>query len=206
MERKNTLAGIKNFVPSKKMGQNFLTDDSVAQSIVSLINVGQYDLVIEIGPGTGMLTQYLVQFNRKVIAIELDKRLAEKLHTKLEKYTNLEIINNDILQTDLVKLSADYKEVVLVSNLPYSISTPMMLQFLKQDKIKPFYCMLQKELVNRLIAKPNTKEYGSISVLVQYYAAITKLLEVPPQSFTPAPKVDSNVIVINKLDKHFDSK
>jgi 16S rRNA (adenine1518-N6/adenine1519-N6)-dimethyltransferase len=195
---------IKNFVPSKKMGQNFLTDNNIAQTIVNLIDVAQYDLVIEVGPGTGALTQYLVQFNHKVIAIELDKRLAALLKHKFNLYANLEVINDDILNIDLTQLTASYKRIVLVSNLPYSISTPMLIKFLKQEKIKVFYCMLQQELVDRLIARPATKNYGSISVLLQFYAIIGKLLNVPPQSFTPIPKVQSNVIVISKLNKSFN--
>jgi 16S rRNA (adenine1518-N6/adenine1519-N6)-dimethyltransferase len=204
MKKQPHFIKIKNFVPSKKMGQNFLTDDNIARSIVNLINVAEYDLVIEIGPGGGALTQYLIQFNRKVIAVELDKRLAEQLRHKFSRYVNLQIINDDILEIDWIALTKPFKRVVLVSNLPYSISTPMILQFLKQDKVLIFYCMLQQELVDRLIAKPGTKNYGSISVLVQFYTTISKLLNVAPQSFTPCPKVESNVIVMNKLQQTFD--
>jgi 16S rRNA (adenine1518-N6/adenine1519-N6)-dimethyltransferase len=206
MNKQQKLKKNKNFVPSKKMGQNFLTDKNIARGIINLVNVEQYDLIIEVGPGMGALTQYLVEFNRKVIAIELDKRLAAKLKTQFIQYSNLEIINNDILQVDLVKICKDYQRIVLVSNLPYSISTPMMLKFIKQNKISTFYCMLQKELVDRLIAKPNTKDYGSISVLMQSYTNVAKLLNVPPQSFTPAPKVESNVIVINKNENQYDEQ
>jgi 16S rRNA (adenine1518-N6/adenine1519-N6)-dimethyltransferase len=204
MNKRQNFPNIKNFVPSKKMGQNFLTDRNVAQNIINLIDVDAYDLIIEVGPGMGALTEYLVEFNHKVMAVELDKRLAAKLTNKFKQYDNLEIMNHDILQVDLEKISSSYKKVVLVSNLPYSISTPMMLKFLKQNKIQTFYCMLQKELVDRLIARPNSKEYGGISVLMQTYADIANLLDVSPNSFTPPPKVESNVIVINRNDKTFN--
>jgi 16S rRNA (adenine1518-N6/adenine1519-N6)-dimethyltransferase len=206
MDKQKKFKRIKNFVPSKKMGQNFLTDDSVARSIVDLIDVGEYDLVVEVGPGMGALTQYLIQFKQKVIAIELDKRLVEQLQHKFDKYSNLQVINDDILEIDLCQLVTEYKRVVMVSNLPYSISTPMLFQFFKQNKIQTFYCMLQRELVDRLIAKPGSKNYGSISVVTQSYVTIAKLLNVSPQAFSPAPKVESSVIVMNKLAKNFDEK
>jgi 16S rRNA (adenine1518-N6/adenine1519-N6)-dimethyltransferase len=196
----------KNFVPSKKLGQNFLTDDNVAQEIVNLSQIQNYDLVIEVGPGRGALTQHLVTFNKPLIAIELDKRLAEDLKTKFHQYPHLQIINNDILEVDLLEISKDYKQVLLISNLPYSISTPMILKFLKQNKITSFVCMLQKEVVDRLIAKSHSKTYGAFSVLVQYYASIAKFLNVAPSAFAPIPAVESQVVLMSKNKLIFDNR
>jgi 16S rRNA (adenine1518-N6/adenine1519-N6)-dimethyltransferase len=204
MDNKTQPIQLNNFRPSKKMGQNFLIDEQIARSIVNLAKASDYDLVIEVGPGIGILTQYLIQFNHPVIAVELDRRLASLLKSRFSHHKNLQIINNDILKVDLAKISEPYQRVLLISNLPYSISTPMMLHFLKQNKIQIFYCMLQKELVDRLIAKPENKAYGSISVLIQYYANIAKLLDVKPSAFDPQPKVDSNIIAIQKNQRAFD--
>jgi 16S rRNA (adenine1518-N6/adenine1519-N6)-dimethyltransferase len=190
------------------MGQNFLVDLNVAQQIVKLVKPNNYDLVIEVGPGNGALTQYLVKTSNKMIAIELDKRLTESLRKQFNQYKNLEIINDDILNVSLSNIAQNYQNVLLISNLPYSISTPMLLHFLNQNTINVFYCMLQKELVDRLIAKPSHKTYGAISVLMQYYATINKIMNVDAQTFFPSPKISSNFILIKKHDdsKRFDVK
>lgn len=189
------------------MGQNFLIDEDIAFNIVDLAQINNYDLIIEVGPGRGALTKYLAQSHKSIIAVELDKRLAEHMLLNFKSHPNIKIINDDILKIDWIKLIGGYKKILLISNLPYSISTPMLLKYLKQNKITSFVCMLQRELVHRLIAKPNTKEYGSISVLVQYYTTVKKILDVPNNAFIPAPKIDSNVVSINKINKHsFDER
>jgi 16S rRNA (adenine1518-N6/adenine1519-N6)-dimethyltransferase len=166
MGKQSTYFAIKNFFPSKKMGQNFLIDENIAQKIAKLVDKDCFDAIIEVGPGGGILTKFLVLYNKPLIAIELDKRLASTLHNQFRKYQNLEIVNDDVLKIDLIKLAHHYVNPVLLSNLPYSISSPMILKFLKQDKIKTFYCMLQKEMVDRIIAKPGSKGYNAFTVLV----------------------------------------
>lgn len=149
------------------MGQNFLIDENIAQKITNLIHADTYDAIIEIGPGGGVLTKFVVLYNKPLIVIELDKRLADGLIKKFKSYRHFQLVNNDVLKVDLGKLTEAYVNPVLLSNLPYSISSPMMLHFIKQNKIKVFFCMLQKEMADRISAMPSTKSYNALSALVQ---------------------------------------
>jgi 16S rRNA (adenine1518-N6/adenine1519-N6)-dimethyltransferase len=192
-----------NFRPSKKMGQSFLINSTIAKEIVDLINFNDHDCVIEIGPGKGALTKYLVNKPLNVVAIELDKRLSEYIK---QTYKNIEVINDDVLKVDLNNILKKYKNPILLSNLPYSISSPFLFKYLSLQSSPIFICMLQKEFIERLIAIPKTKQYGGLSVVSQTYASIENLLFVDKNNFEPKPKVDSIVIRIQRNDQEFDNK
>jgi 16S rRNA (adenine1518-N6/adenine1519-N6)-dimethyltransferase len=194
---------IKKFHPSKRMGQNFLINKSIANQIVNFIDFNKHDCVVEIGPGKGALTQILTNKPIKVIAIELDKRLAEYIKNKLP---NIKVINDDVLKINLEELILNHKNPILLSNLPYSISSPFIFQYLKLKNSIDFICMLQKEYVDRLISKPNSKQYGALSVVVQTYLNITKLMTVDRTNFDPKPEINSTVIMIKKKTKLVNEK
>jgi 16S rRNA (adenine1518-N6/adenine1519-N6)-dimethyltransferase len=186
---------ITNFHPSKKMGQNFLINKNIAQRITNLIEYQNHDCVVEIGPGKGALTEFLVDKEIPVIAIELDKRLAEYIKTR---HKTIQIINDDVLKIDLNKLLQNYKKPILLSNLPYSISSPILFKYLTLERRYPFVCMMQKEFVDRLMASPKSKTYGALSVICQTYLDIEKKLQVEKTNFIPQPEIDSVVILINR--------
>lgn len=186
---------IQKFHPSKKMGQSFLIDQNISKKIVNLINLKNHDCVIEIGPGKGALTQFLVNRDSKIIAIELDKRLAEFIK---KKYPQIQIINDDVLCVNLDEILSQHINPILLSNLPYSISSPFLFQYINLENTPKFICMLQKEFVERLIAKPNTKQYGALSVIAQTYLQINKKLSVDKKCFSPQPKINSEVVEIEK--------
>jgi len=189
------------FNPSKKLGQNFLIDEQVSNDLVKTIDFNSTNCIVEIGPGLGAITKLLIAHKIPMIAIELDKRLAEYISNK---FKDIKVINDDCLRIDYKKITKEYSKPIIVTNLPYSISTLMIITFLKQDKIKTMYCMLQKEVVERIIAKPRTKEYNNFSVLCQFYSSIQKLKFIDKKSFNPVPKVDSMFIVIEKNNKKYD--
>ncbi|MDR2636263.1 MAG: 16S rRNA (adenine(1518)-N(6)/adenine(1519)-N(6))-dimethyltransferase RsmA [Mycoplasmataceae bacterium] len=191
-----------NFNPSKKMGQNFLINEKICKNLVDSINFTNVDLIIEIGPGLGAITKYLNMHNVPITAIELDKRLSEFVHTK---FTNINLINNDVLKVDFNELTAKYSSPIIVSNLPYSISSIVVIKFVKSN-IKTMYCMLQKEMVLRLLAKKSTHEYNAFTVLLQTYANIKKITDVSKSNFLPPPNVDSIFIVIEKNNLTYDEK
>jgi 16S rRNA (adenine1518-N6/adenine1519-N6)-dimethyltransferase len=191
-----------NFNPSKKMGQNFLINKNICEELVNSIDFSKVDLIIEIGPGLGAITQFLVNKTKKMIAIELDKRLAEFI---TNKYPSIELINNDVLKVEFDKLIADYKNPIIVSNLPYSISSLIIHKFIKSD-IKEMYCMLQKEMVDRLCAKPKTHEYNNLTVLLNSYTNITKIMNIGKNNFLPPPNVDSIFIKIEKNSEIYNEQ
>ncbi|MCV3728722.1 16S rRNA (adenine(1518)-N(6)/adenine(1519)-N(6))-dimethyltransferase RsmA [Ureaplasma miroungigenitalium] len=201
----------ESFVPSKKMGQNFLLSNQIKKQIVQAADISSEDLVIEIGPGLGAITEFLVQEAKFVQAIELDKRLFNHL-TKNIKEANFSIINNDVLKVDFDALVAELKskmqfnDVKVVANLPYSISSKIIEKLIKTTSIKYSYVMVQKEMADRVTAKVNTKDYNAFSVFVQLFANLKTLFHVHPKNFYPAPKVDSSVIMIENHDvcEHFD--
>jgi 16S rRNA (adenine1518-N6/adenine1519-N6)-dimethyltransferase len=194
-----------NFNPSKKMGQNFLINPEVQKGIVDKIDFNGVDCVIEIGPGYGAITDYLIDKTPKLICIELDKRLAEHIAKRYKDKSNFELINNDVLKVDFNKLTKNYSHPIIVSNLPYSISSLVIIQFIKSN-IKDMYCMLQKEMVERIIAKPKTKQYNAFTVLLARYAKIEKLLNVGKNNFIPAPEVDSMVVSLIKSGESYNEK
>ncbi|GAA0728567.1 16S rRNA (adenine(1518)-N(6)/adenine(1519)-N(6)) -dimethyltransferase RsmA [Clostridium malenominatum] len=187
---------------TKSLGQNFLIDDSVLRDIVAGAEVANEDFVIEIGPGVGTLTKELLKKAKKVLAIELDSDLIPILQEELKEYDNFEIINKDVLKVDFEELLKDEDPVKLVANLPYYVTTPIIASLLKgKYKFKSLTIMIQKEVGERIAAEPNNKDYGSLSLLVQYYCDVRTIRKVSPSSFIPKPKVDSIVVRLDKLDK-----
>lgn len=191
-----------NFKFTKSLGQNFLIDDTVLQDIVNSADVSDEDFVIEIGPGVGTLTRELLERAKKVCSIELDSDLIPILEKELSDYENFEIIHRDALKVDLNEVIGEEKSVKVVANLPYYVTTPIIARMLKENyKFKSLTIMIQKEVAERIDSEPNCKEYGAISLLVQYYCDTKIIRTVPPTSFVPQPKVDSIVIRLDKLDK-----
>lgn len=204
MEKLNTKEVVKkyNFKFTKSLGQNFLIDDKVLDDIVEGANVSKEDFVIEIGPGVGTLTKELLAKAKKVCAVELDSELIPILQEELEGYDNFELIHKDALKVDFNEIIGEEESVKVVANLPYYVTTPIIARMLNEDyKFKSLTIMIQKEVAERIDAEPNCKEFGSISVLVQYYCDTKIIRTVPPSSFVPQPKVDSIVIRLDKLDK-----
>ncbi|MGD0021494.1 MAG: 16S rRNA (adenine(1518)-N(6)/adenine(1519)-N(6))-dimethyltransferase RsmA [Smithellaceae bacterium] len=192
--------GIK---PEKKLGQSFLLDGNIIRKIATAAQITKEDIVVEIGAGIGVLTEILAQEARKIIAVELDKNLVEVLKEKLAPYSNAEIHCGDILKYDYRVLAKRYKsKVKVVGNVPYNISSPVIFHLLSFSSIiSDFTLMLQKEVVQRLAAAPNNKSYGVPSVLLQMFASVEKIFDVPASCFYPRPKVESAVIRGAFLDK-----
>lgn len=188
---------------NKSLGQNFLINDHVVEKIVEGAEISKEDLVIEIGPGLGTLTNELLEKAGKVIAIELDKRMIEILTDRFDLYNNFELINEDVLKVNLDKiirenLKDSIKKAKIVANLPYYITTPIIMKLLEEKlPIESITVMIQKEVADRLIDVPGGKSSGAITYAVYYYAEAQEILEVEPNSFIPEPAVDSKVI---KLD------
>jgi 16S rRNA (adenine1518-N6/adenine1519-N6)-dimethyltransferase len=179
---------------SKKLGQNFLIDEHVVRSIVEAANITDGDAVLEIGPGIGTLTQGLAEAGANVTAVEIDRRLIEVLAKTLEGYDNIRVVHGDILKINIAEevMAPRYK---VVANLPYYITTPIIMGLLEaRMPIDVLVTMVQKEVALRMVAVPGTKDYGSLSVAVQYYTKPEIMFKVPPASFVPPPAVDSAVI------------
>ncbi|MBK1811673.1 16S rRNA (adenine(1518)-N(6)/adenine(1519)-N(6))-dimethyltransferase RsmA [Clostridium sp. YIM B02505] len=191
-----------NFKFTKSLGQNFLVDDSVLQDIVDGAEITEDDLVIEIGPGVGTLTVELLKKAKKVIAIELDDELVPILQNELGDNPKFQLIHKDALKVDFNELIGEEKNVKLVANLPYYVTTPIIVRLLNEGyNFKSLTIMIQKEVAERINSEPNCKEYGSISVLVQYYCDTRIVRYVSPESFIPRPKVESIVIRLDRLEK-----
>ena len=191
-----------NFKFSKSLGQNFLIDESVLTDIVEGAEVNDEDLVIEIGPGVGSLTSKLLCKAKKVVSIELDNDLIPILQTELGEEPNFKLIHNDALKVDFNEIIGEEKSVKLVANLPYYVTTPIIARLLKEDyKFKSLTIMIQKEVAERIDAEPNCKEYGALSLMVQYYCNTKIVRRVAPSCFIPRPKVDSIVIRLDKLSE-----
>ena len=190
-----------NFKFSKSLGQNFLVDDSVPRDIVSGADVNKEDLAIEIGPGVGTLTAQLLKTAKRVVAIELDNDLIPILEQELGGNPNFTLIHNDALKVDFNEIIGDEQSVKLVANLPYYVTTPIIVKLLKEKyNFKSLTIMIQKEVAERMAAEPGNKDYGALSLLVQYYCNTEIVRKVPPACFIPRPKVDSIVIRLEKLD------
>lgn len=188
------------FKLTKSLGQNFLTDKFVIEDIIDGSDISEEDLVIEIGPGIGVITYEAAQIAKKVIAVEIDKNLIPILKETLGEFDNVEVVNKDILKTDVNELIGDEKRVKIIGNLPYYITTPIIMKLL-EDKVNAdsITIMMQKEVADRIKAKPGTKAYGALSIAVQYYCSIEKVTDVPRTSFVPNPNVDSEVLKLNIL-------
>ena len=195
------------FKPSKKMGQNFLIDIGTIDQIISIIKDYKCDAIIEIGPGLGAITKFLCKLDIDIHLIEIDKRLFEYLHNHYSNKPKVKLYCNDVLRFNLDDIATKYKNCIIVSNLPYSISSLILLQFLQTRHIQTMFCMLQKELVDRIISKPHSSKYSSFSVIMQKYSNIESLIKVTKNCFIPSPDVESNFIRIEKKrDIQFDYK
>ena len=189
----------------KGFGQNFLIDTNVLDNIADAAGITSEDTVLEIGPGFGSLTQTVAERAKKVISLEIDTKLIPILNETLADYNNIEIINKDVLKCDIDELSReknDGKPFKVVANLPYYITTPIIMDMLeKHSAVTSMTVMVQKEVAERMSAKPSTKDYGAITVLCQYYTEPSIVANVPASLFVPPPKVDSAVLKLKVLDK-----
>lgn len=198
----NTFLQDKKFRPSRKMGQNFLINPKIKQMIVDAADLQPNDVVLEIGPGVGAITSFLLMNKIKLIALELDKRLAELLAAKFKGYQNFNLKNVDALKVDWTDILKEVTQqpVKLVANLPYSISSLLVLKIIQTPNVQSAVIMVQKEMAERLNAKVGTHAYNMFSVLVQLYLKTEKLFDVGPNNFSPKPKVDSAVIRLTKIE------
>lgn len=199
----------------KKYGQNFLRDDSVVSKIVNESNIPDNTLVIEVGPGAGILTKFLACSARNVLCYEIDRDLESTLNTNLKNYTNVDIIFDDFLKRNIVDDISNYAydQIYFISNVPYYITTPILMHIMESGlNIDKIVMMIQKEVGDRFAAKPGKKEYSSITVFLNYYYQIKKLFYVSREEFVPKPNVDSvvislerkeNVAVLNDDEKFF---
>lgn len=203
----NTIAILKkyDFTFQKKFGQNFLIDTHVLEKIVDAADIGKDDLVLEIGPGIGTVTQYLCEAARQVIAVEIDRKLIKILRDTLSAYDNVEVINEDILKVDIAALVEEKnggKPIKVVSNLPYYITTPIIMTLLeKRVPVTDMTLMMQEEVARRMQAVPGSKDYGALSLAVQYYSVPYIAAFVPQNCFMPRPNVGSAVVNLKCHEK-----
>lgn len=201
----NTIAVLQkyNFNFQKKFGQNFLIDANILDKIIKEAEITKDDCVLEIGPGIGTMTQYLAEHAREVIAVEIDKNLIPILQDTLSAYNNVTVINEDILKVDVAKLAEEKnggRPIKVVANLPYYITTPIIMGLFESGvPLDSITIMVQKEVADRMQVGPGTKDYGALSLAVQYYAKPEIVLTVPPSCFMPRPNVGSAVI---RLTRH----
>ncbi|HIZ14144.1 MAG TPA: 16S rRNA (adenine(1518)-N(6)/adenine(1519)-N(6))-dimethyltransferase RsmA [Candidatus Mediterraneibacter stercorigallinarum] len=201
----NTIAVLQkyNFVFQKKFGQNFLIDTHVLDKIIRAAQIEEDDCVLEIGPGIGTMTQYLACAARRVIAVEIDRALIPILEDTLDGYENVRIINEDVLKVDIAKLAEEEnsgRPIKVVANLPYYITTPIIMGLFENHvPVKSITVMVQKEVADRMQTGPGSKDYGALSLAVQYYSKPYIVANVPPNCFMPRPKVGSAVI---RLERH----
>ncbi len=203
----NTIAVLQkyNFNFQKKFGQNFLIDTSVLDRIISSAEITKEDCILEIGPGIGTMTQYLAESAREVVAVEIDKALIPILEDTLSEYDNVTVINDDILKVDINKIVQEKnggKPVKVVANLPYYITTPIIMGLFEcHVPLKSITIMVQKEVADRMQVGPGTKDYGALSLAVQYYAKPEIVANVPPNCFIPRPNVGSAVIRLTRYEE-----
>lgn len=203
----NTIAVLQryNFNFQKKFGQNFLIDTRVLDKIIDSAEITKDDCILEIGPGIGTMTQYLAENAREVVAVEIDKNLIPILEDTLSEYDNVTVINEDILKVDINKIVAERnggKPIKVVANLPYYITTPIIMGLFESHvPLKSITIMVQKEVADRMQVGPGTKDYGALSLAVQYYAKPEIVANVPPNCFMPRPNVGSAVIKLSRYEK-----
>lgn len=202
----NTIAVLQkyDFTFQKKFGQNFLIDTHVLDKIIRSAEITKDDMVLEIGPGIGTMTQYLACAAGKVVAVEIDKALIPILEDTLDGYDNVQIINEDVLKVDIAKLAKEQnsgRPIKVVANLPYYITTPIIMGLFESHvPLKSITVMVQKEVADRMQVGPGTKDYGALSLAVQYYASPYIVANVPPNCFMPRPKVGSAVIRLERYE------
>ena len=186
------------FFPSKQMGQNFLIDREIVQSICDILpNFALYDAILEIGPGKGVITRPLVSLNIPLFCIELDKRLFADLKIKYQACKNLTLINDDVLMVDFVKLFQPYKKIIIVANIPYNITSPIILKCLNEVKIDAMYLMVQKEVARKLNYHKTTTRNAFVNI-VNYYYDVKIFFDISPKSFSPQPEVYSSFIGLKR--------
>lgn len=191
-----------NIAFQKRFGQNFLIDGHVIEKIIRAADITKDDIVLEIGPGIGTLTQYLAEAAKKVYAVEIDKNLIPVLEETLCGYDNVNVINEDILKVDIKKLLGEKNTCKVVANLPYYITTPIIMRLFEEHiPADSVTVMVQKEVAQRMQAAPKTKDYGALTLAVRYYAEAYIAANVPPNCFIPRPNVGSAVIHLTKWDK-----
>ena len=202
----NTIAVLQNynFNFQKKFGQNFLIDTRVLDRIIESAEITKEDCILEIGPGIGTMTQYLAENAREVVAVEIDKNLIPILEDTLSEYDNVTVINDDILKVDINKIVQEKnggKPIKVVANLPYYITTPIIMGLFESHvPLQSITIMVQKEVADRMQVGPGTKDYGALSLAVQYYAKPEIVANVPPNCFMPRPNVGSAVIRLTRYD------
>lgn len=192
----------------KSLGQNFLVDTNVLNNIVSCTDITKESAVIEVGPGIGALTEHLARRAGKVIAFEIDGRLLPVLEDTMSPYPNVTVLYQDVLKADLARIIeeqlADYENIAVVANLPYYITTPIILKFLREKaRVSELVIMMQKEVADRITARPGTKAYGSLSIAVQYYMDAEVSLIVPKTVFMPQPNVESAVLRLTRRQQAY---
>ena len=203
----NTIAVLQkyNFNFQKKFGQNFLIDTRVLDKIIDSAEITKDDCILEIGPGIGTMTQYLAENAREVVAVEIDKNLIPILADTLSEYDNVTVINDDILKVDINKIVEERnggKPIKVVANLPYYITTPIIMGLFESHvPLKSITIMVQKEVADRMQVGPGTKDYGALSLAVQYYAKPEIVANVPPNCFMPRPNVGSAVIKLTRYEQ-----
>lgn len=190
----------------KSLGQNFLIDPNILRNIVSHADLTKESGAIEVGPGIGALTEHLARAAKKVVSFEIDQRLLPVLEDTLSPYDNVKIVHSDVLKADVVKVIEEempgIKDIMVVANLPYYVTTPILMKLLNDRlPIRGFVVMMQKEVADRISAKPGTKNYGSLSIAIQYYCTAEVAMIVPKTVFMPAPNVDSAVLRLIKHDE-----
>lgn len=199
----NEIKDRHNFKLSKSLGQNFLTDKNIIDEIIESSGISSNDLVVEIGPGIGVLTKEALETAGKVVAVEIDQRLIPVLRETLAEYDNFEIINADILKTDLnavIQANQGYDAVRIIGNLPYYITTPILMKILEDGvPADSITVMMQKEVADRIKAPVGSKNAGAITAAVQFYCNVTQIAQVPKEAFVPRPKVDSAVLRLDVL-------
>lgn len=195
----------------KKFGQNFLIDDNILDEISTSACINDDELIIEIGPGLGNLTSYLLKKSRYVLLVEIDNNMIEILNDRFKENTNYSLINEDILKIDLDEkiskieedLNFSFKKVKVVANLPYYITTPILFKLLQDSKrVDEIVVMVQKEVADRMVASPKSKDYGILSVMIKYLADAKIIIKVPKEAFIPSPNVTSSVIKLVKNKKY----
>lgn len=204
---KNTIEVLQkyNFNFQKKFGQNFLIDGNILDKIVDAAEITREDCVLEIGPGIGTMTQYLAERAKMVVAVEIDKNLIPILQDTLSAYDNVTVINEDILKVDINRIVEEKnggRPIKVVANLPYYITTPIIMALFENHvALKSITIMVQKEVADRMQVGPGTKDYGALSLAVQYYAQPEIVVRVPASCFMPRPNVDSTVIRLTRYEK-----
>tara|TARA_B100000427_G_scaffold261242_1_gene225729 strand:- start:4665 stop:5456 length:792 start_codon:yes stop_codon:yes gene_type:complete len=192
-------------LPKKSLGQNFLVDEKILNKIVELGKISKNDIVLEVGPGTGKLTEKILKKNPKhLIVVEKDKKLAEFLQNKFDH--KIKIINDDILNISQNNLAQS--KIIIFGNLPYNVSTQILVNWIRLDNLKnfskKFILMFQKEVADRIIANENSKDYGRLSILSNWKMNIKKIIDINPSSFNPSPKVKSSLLILEPKSKYFN--